>query len=238
MIIYPAVDIIGGRCVSLKQGDFNEQTVFDEDPLNVAIKYRLAGASYIHVVDLDGARTGSGINNEQIRRIAAHCGAKVQVGGGIRNMENVAEKFALGVDRVIIGTAAIKNPDFVKEAVSKYGNRIIVGIDANDGLAAVSGWEEVSEVSAVKLALDMRSLGVKTIIYTDISKDGMMKGPNIAQTEHLFFRTGLDIIASGGVSGMDDLKRLKAAGVAGAITGMAVLTGALSLKEAITFFEQ
>jgi len=233
MKIYPAIDIRGGRCVRLKQGDFNKETVYGDDPCKIAAKFCEEGASYIHIVDLDGARKGCGINNEHIKRIIDSTGVKVQTGGGIRDMRAIEEKLAIGVQRVIIGTQAIKNPAFVKEAVSAYGDRIIVGIDAKNGLAAVSGWEEISEVSALKLALSVRELGVKTIIYTDISKDCMMTGPNFAATEELVRQTGMEIIASGGVSSIDDLREISKTGAAGVIIGNALYTGNISLKDAI-----
>lgn len=237
MIIYPAIDIREGRCVRLRQGNFNDETVFSDEPWKVAVKYCEEGASWIHIVDLDGARSGSSVNNEHIKRIIESVNVKVQVGGGIRNMQSVLEKFSLGVSRVILGTSAIKNPEFVREAVREFGDKIAVGIDAKNGLVAVSGWEEVSEVSSLKLSFDMRELGVKTIIHTDISRDSMMEGPNVAATKELVERTGMDIIASGGVSSLLDLEETAKTGASGVIIGKALLTGALSLREAISRFE-
>lgn len=233
MIVYPAIDIKEGRCVRLKQGNFNEATVYNDEPWKVALQYCEAGASYIHIVDLDGARAGSGVNNEHIKKIIENVSVKVQVGGGIRNMRDIEEKFALGADRVILGTSAVKNPEFVRDAVREFGERIAVGIDATGGLVAISGWEEVSEVSALKLSFDMRELGVKTIIYTDIARDGMMTGPNTAATKDLADRTGMDIIASGGVSSLKDLTEIKQTGASGVIIGKALFTGAISLADAI-----
>jgi len=237
MNIYPAIDIRGGRCVRLKQGDFSRETVYESDPWKVAVKFREEGAKYIHIVDLDGARSGGGVNDENIKHIIDSADVKVQVGGGIRDMQAIEDKFILGVHRVIIGTQAIKDPAFVKDAVRAYGDRIIVGIDAKEGLAAISGWEEISGKNALELALDMREIGVKTIIYTDISKDCMMTGPNLAATEELARYTGVDIIASGGVSSINDLREVSKTGASGVIIGNALYTGAVSLKDAVALFE-
>lgn len=237
MIIYPAIDIMSGKVVRLRQGRFDEETVFPGEPYEIAKMYEKKGATHIHVVDLDGARSGSSVNDDAIRRITEAVNAKVQVGGGIRNMQAIEEKFALGVSKVVLGTAAIKNPDFVKEAVRTYGDRISVGIDAVNSLVAISGWEEVSEVSALKLCFDMRELGVGSIIYTDITKDGMMNGPNLHATKELIDKTGMKIIASGGVTGLKDLENLKMIKAHGVIIGKAFLTGEFSLEDAI-FFER
>lgn len=238
MRIYPAIDIKNGKCVRLRQGNFNDMTVYNDNPVEVAKEWIKNGASYIHLVDLDGAREGSGVNSDIIKEIANLSDVPVQTGGGIRTIEDIENKLALGVRRVILGTVAVKNPEIVKEAVEKFGDAIAVGIDAKNGMVAVSGWEEVSEVSAVDLCVKMRDYGVKTIIYTDISKDGMMSGPNIEATKEIVDATGIDIIASGGVSGMNDLENVDKINAHGAIIGKALYTGAINLKEAVDGFER
>lgn len=238
MIIYPAIDIKDGKCVRLKRGNFNETTVFSDEPWHIAEQWRNAGASYIHVVDLDGARRGSSVNNAIIERIVRTVDIPVQVGGGVRNMNDIKEKFEIGVTRVILGTAAVKNPDFVKAAVDKYGDRIVVGIDASNGLVAISGWEEVSEVGALRLCLDMQAMGVSTIVYTDIAKDGMMQGPNVEETKKIIDKCDINIIASGGVSRMSDLQKIHETGAYGVIIGKALYRGALDLADAISTYER
>lgn len=238
MRIYPAIDIKNGKCVRLRQGNFDDMTVYNDNPVEVAKEWIKNGASYIHLVDLDGAREGSGVNSYIIKEIANLSDVPVQTGGGIRTIEDIENKLALGVRRVILGTVAVKNPEIVKEAVEKFGDAIAVGIDAKNGMVAVSGWEEVSEVSAVDLCVKMRDYGVKTIIYTDISKDGMMSGPNIDATKEIVDATGIDIIASGGVSGMNDLENVDKINAHGAIIGKALYTGAINLKEAVDRFER
>ena len=238
MRIYPAIDIKNGKCVRLRQGNFNDMTVYNDNPVEVAKDWIKNGASYIHLVDLDGAREGSGVNSDIIKEIANLSDVPVQTGGGIRTIEDIENKLALGVRRVILGTVAVKNPEIVKEAVEKFGDAIAVGIDAKNGMVAVSGWEEVSEVSAVDLCVKMRDYGVKTIIYTDISKDGMMSGPNIEATKEIVDATGIDIIASGGVSGMNDLENVDKINAHGAIIGKALYTGTINLKEAVDRFER
>lgn len=238
MRIYPAIDIKNGKCVRLRQGNFDDMTVYNDNPVEVAKEWIKNGASYIHLVDLDGAREGSGVNSDIIKEIANLSDVPVQTGGGIRTIEDIENKLALGVRRVILGTVAVKNPEIVKEAVEKFGDAIAVGIDAKNGMVAVSGWEEVSEVSAVDLCVKMRDYGVKTIIYTDISKDGMMSGPNIEDTKEIVDATGIDIIASGGVSGMNDLENVDKINAHGAIIGKALYTGAINLKEAVDRFER
>ena len=238
MRIYPAIDIKNGKCVRLRQGKFDDMTVYNDNPVEVAKEWIKNGASYIHLVDLDGAREGSGVNSDIIKEIANLSDVPVQTGGGIRTIEDIENKLALGVRRVILGTVAVKNPEIVKEAVEKFGDAIAVGIDAKNGMVAVSGWEEVSEVSAVDLCVKMRDYGVKTIIYTDISKDGMMSGPNIEATKELVDKTGIDIIASGGVSSMSDLENVDKIKAHGAIIGKALYTGAINLKDAVDRFER
>lgn len=233
MTIYPAIDIIDGKCVRLVQGDYSQKTTFSDSPLDVAKKWRSLGGEFIHLVDLDGAKSGDTPNFELVTRIAKALDIPVEIGGGIRNMETVDKYLQNGVFRVIIGTAAVKNPEFVREAVEKYDDRIAVGIDAKDGMAAISGWEDVSEAPALELAKRMRDYGVKSIIYTDIATDGMLGGPNIEAMREMKNNVDIEIIASGGVSSIDDVRRLKETGVEGAIIGKALYTGDIDLKLAI-----
>lgn len=233
MKIYPAIDIIDGKCVRLVQGDYSQKTTFADDPTEVAKRWERQGGDLLHIVDLDGARSGNQDNLEIIRKIAASVSIPVEVGGGVRSAEAIERLLSAGVSRVIIGTAALKTPDLVRDAVEKHGDKIAVGIDAKDGFAAVSGWEEVSSVRAVDLAREMQSLGVSYIIYTDIATDGMLKGANTAAMEEMVNAVPeVNIIASGGVTSADDIRSLAAAGVEGAIIGKALYTGALSIGEA------
>ena len=238
MHIFPAIDIKNGQCVRLKQGKFEDVTVYSNDPLAMAERFLQAGATHLHVVDLDGARMGNGYNKEVIKALVEQYPLKVQTGGGIRTMRDVEEKLSMGVDRVILGTVAVSNPEIVKEAVKIYGEKIAVGIDALNGRVAVQGWEKVSDVSALDLCFQMKEFGVKTIIYTDISKDGMMVGPNIESTKEIIDATGLQVIASGGISSMVDLERAQKAGAYGAIIGKAIYQGNLSLGDVIRRFEK
>lgn len=232
MRLYPAIDIINGKCVRLVQGDYHRKTTFAEDPLEIADKWQDAGCEWIHVVDLDGARSGDMPNFELIAAMAQQLNIPIEVGGGIRDMEAVSRYLEAGVRRVIIGTAALHAPDFVKNAVKEYGSRIAVGIDAKDGMAAVSGWEEVSQISALSLAKGMEQIGVSTLIYTDIATDGMLKGPNFAAMKEMAEYVSVDVIASGGVTSLEDLKKLSAVGVGGAIVGKALYTGHIDAAEA------
>ena len=233
MRIYPAIDIIDGACVRLVQGDYSQKTKFADDPCEIAMRWQNEGGEFIHIVDLDGARNGEMPNFDLIVRIADKLNIPIEVGGGVRNMDCVEKYLDNGVNRVIIGTSALSNPDFVKEAVSKYGERIVVGIDAKDGMVAVNGWEEVSTTSAIDLAKQMEKIGVKTIIYTDIATDGMLKGPNVQAMKEMTEAVSIDVVASGGVSSAEDIARLKDTGVEGAIVGKALYTDALCLKDAI-----
>ena len=237
MIIYPAIDLKDGKCVRLSQGAFDKVTVFNDEPKNVAKSFQEAGASFIHVVDLDGARSGKSQNHVAIASIVSAINIPIQTGGGIRTMEDIEQKLSMGVERIILGTAALKHPDLVKAAVKAYGNHIAVGIDASQGLVAVEGWEEVSRTKAVDICIKMKNIGVQTIIYTDIAKDGMMSGPNVEATKEIVETTGLSVIASGGVSSIEDLERLSEIGVSGVIIGKALYLGALDLKSVIRTFE-
>lgn len=233
MIIFPAIDIMGGRCVRLLQGKFDSETVYGTDPVEMAEKWVLAGAKWLHVVDLDGARKGASTNRDVIYRIAGKVNVPVQMGGGIRSMDDISEVLSSGVERVILGTSAVNNPTLTEKALLKYPGRIAIGIDARDGKVAIEGWEKVSGYTAVEFAKRMEQLGASVIIYTDIATDGMLKGPNLRAMEEMIKNVSMEVIASGGISSIEDLYRLKESGAAGAITGKAIYTGAIDLKEAI-----
>lgn len=233
MRMYPAIDLKDGECVRLYKGDYDKKTVYSTDAVATALKWQESGADFLHVVDLDGARTGDGKNRETIRKICEAVSMKVQTGGGIRTMADIDELINLGVERVILGTAAVKNFELVEEAVKKYGDRIAVGVDAKDGFVATDGWEKVSELSAVDFAKKVKAAGVRTIIYTDIATDGAMCGPNVGAMVEMVKETGLDVIASGGVSCIEDIAALLTTGVEGAITGRAIYDGKLDLQKAV-----
>ena len=238
MKLFPAIDMKNGQCVRLQQGRFDDVTVYGNDVAEIAKRFEKAGARYIQTVDLDGALAGQGMNTEALKRIVETVSIPVQTGGGIRNMEHVDQKLALGVERVIIGTAAVKNPDFMKQALAKYGpERIVAGIDASNGMVALEGWKEISKVTAVELGRLMYAMGARYVVYTDISRDGMLSGPNIEATRQLQDETGLTVIASGGVSGMRDLERLSEAGIDGVIIGKALYEGRIDLEKAVQVFE-
>lgn len=238
MRLYPAIDVKDGKCVRLKKGLFNEVTVYSDEPYKIAMEFEKAGAQFIHTVDLDGALKGHGVNAETIRKICESVSIPVQMGGGIRTLDNIQEVLDLGVYRVIIGTKAVESADFIKEAIDRFGaERIVVGVDAKDGMVAIEGWEKVSDKTALSLALAMKDLGVQTIVYTDISKDGMLQGPNTYQTKLLSDKTGINIIASGGMSCMDDLRQVSDAGIHGAIIGKAIYEKYIDLPEAVALFE-
>lgn len=233
MIIYPAIDIKDGRCVRLLQGRFNDVTVYGNDPVQMASKWVSSGAKWLHIVDLDGARGEVSNNRNIILKIVKEFSVPVQAGGGIRTMEDIEHLIGAGVSRVILGTAAVRNPALVREALSKYPEKVAVGIDAKDGKVAIEGWEQVSDYTAVDFAKKMEQLGCRIIIYTDINTDGTLSGPNIKAMKEMIDNVNMDVIASGGVSSIQDLKNLKEIGAAGAITGKAIYTGAIDLAEAI-----
>ncbi|WP_066720575.1 1-(5-phosphoribosyl)-5-[(5-phosphoribosylamino)methylideneamino]imidazole-4-carboxamide isomerase [Clostridium sp. Marseille-P299] len=239
MRLYPAIDIKNGQCVRLRQGQFEDILVYSNSPVGVAKKWEESGASYIHLVDLDGALVGHSVNDDVIREIASTINIPIQVGGGIRTIKDIENKLNLGVSRVIIGTKAVENPMFVKEIINCFGaDKIIIGIDAKNGMVAIQGWEKLSNYNAVSLALEMKELGVKTIIYTDISKDGMLQGPNIEHTKEMVDMTGLEIIASGGVSSMIDLETLSKINVEGVVIGKALYENKIDLKDAILCYNK
>ena len=238
MQLYPAIDMKNGQCVRLRQGAFKDITIYSDAPEKVAAHWQEKGASFLHLVDLDGALAGYSVNEEVIRRIADTVSIPIEIGGGIRSKEAVERMLDLGVRRVIIGTKAAEHPEFLRDMVRTFGEEAIVaGVDAKDGMVAVEGWEKVSSLTASDLCLTMKENGVRHIVYTDISRDGMLSGPNVEATRKLTEETGLDIIASGGVSCMEDLKCLHEAGIRGAIIGKALYENRIDLAEAVRLYE-
>lgn len=233
MRIYPAIDIKDGKCVRLLQGRFSDVTVYGENPVEIAKRWENEGGEFIHVVDLDGALKGHGVNAQIIKEICEAVSVPVQTGGGIRTMEDIEAKLDCGIKRVIIGTKAVSNPEFIKNAVRKYGDKIVVGIDAKDGYVAIEGWEKCSEFTAVEFAKEMTALGVKTIVYTDIATDGTLKGPNVKAMAEMAAAVDADIIASGGIGSAEHIKSLEAIGVEGVIVGRALYTGDVKLSDVI-----
>lgn len=235
MIILPAIDIKDGQCVRLTKGDFSTVEKVAENPLETALGFQKAGTDWIHMVDLDGAKEGSLKNSQVFLSVAKETSLKVELGGGIRTMESIDYYLSNGIDRVIIGSAAISTPGLVKEAVAEYSDRIAVGIDARDGMVSADGWLKDSDVTYLDLARRMEELGVKYIIFTDISKDGTLSGPNLEQLSRINEAVGCEIIASGGIHTLEDIKSLKAMGLYGAICGKSIYKGTLSLEEAIAY---
>lgn len=233
MLIFPAIDLYDGKAVRLLKGEYDKMTVYSENPLEIALDFQNCGAKQIHMVDLEGAKFGTTPNLEVVRLIAEKTDLFVEIGGGIRSMETVKAYFDAGVDRVILGTAAVKDESFLKEALEAYGDRVAVGVDLKDGKVAIRGWTEVSELGAFEFCEKMQALGVKTLICTDISKDGAMQGTNLPLYAELSKRFFINIVASGGVSSMEDVRRLRAMELYGAIVGKAYYLGAIDLKEAI-----
>ena len=233
MILYPAIDLVGGKAVRLYKGDYAQMTVYSDDPVSVAKDFQAAGATRMHLVDLEAAKSGIPANAATIRAIAENTDLFLEVGGGIRTMETLEAYLSLGVDRAILGTAAVTDPDFLKEAVEKYGERVAVGVDLKDGFVAIKGWTETSDLTAESFFAKMEALGVKTVICTDISRDGAMGGTNRELYKSLSERFTIDLIASGGVSTIGDIAALKEMGLHGAIIGKAYYTGAIDLKEAL-----
>ena len=231
MQILPAIDLRGGKCVNLVQGIAEQETVFSDSPVDMAKRWQAEGAEYLHLVDLDGAFQGESANLHIVREIVDVLDIPVQLGGGIRDMEQLEAVLALGVHRAILGTAALKQPSLVKQACAKYGERTAVGIDAKDGMVATHGWLEVSQKSAVEFAVEMAE--VQTLIYTDIKSDGMLKGPYVDATADSVNAVSADVIASGGVTSLSDIEALKEIGASGAIIGRALYTGDLALCDAI-----
>ena len=237
MIIFPAIDIYESQAVRLYQGDYAQMTVYSDDPAGTAKEFKNKGASHIHIVDLEGARDGGTPNFETVKKIKEESGAFCEVGGGIRTMEVVEKYLEAGLDRVILGTAAVTDTEFLKEAVEKYGEKVAVGVDLKDGYAAIKGWTESTDLKYDVFFEKLNELGVRTVIVTDISKDGAMKGTDPAFYSSLSQIFKGDIIASGGISSLKDVVVLRAAGLYGAIIGKAYYTGALDLKRAIEVSE-
>ena len=237
MYIIPAIDLIDGKAVRLQKGDYDKVTVYSDAPEKVAKYFYDCGARYLHVVDLDGAKSGNADNFETIKKIIDASDLSVEVGGGIRSMDVIKLYVEAGVDRIILGTAAITSPEFLEQAVKLYGDRITVGVDIKDGMVAIKGWTELSNVSCEDFCQHLEDIGVSSVICTDISKDGMMSGTNLELYRELSQNFSMKIIASGGVSDMDNIKKLSEMKVFGAIVGKAIYTGDVDLKEAIAATE-
>ena len=233
MELFPAIDLIGGCAVRLVKGDYAQKTVYSDNPAEVAKSFAAAGAKYLHVVDLEGAKDGGTPNLETIQNIVENGGLLVEVGGGIRSEEVIKKYLDAGVFRVILGTAAVQNPAFLEEMVQKYGEKIAVGVDIKDGMVAIKGWTEVSQESCFDFCEKLQKIGVKTIICTDISKDGLLSGTNLELYKELSEKFSVDIVASGGVTTLDDVKKLADMGMYGAILGKALYTGNIDLKAAV-----
>ena len=233
MLIYPAIDLYGGKAVRLYKGDYTQMTIYNDNPVAVAKDFAAKGATCIHLVDLEGAKSGTTPNFETVAAIKRETGLLCEIGGGIRSMETIETYLSAGIDRVILGTAAVTEPGFVEAAVTKFGDKIAVGIDIKDGYVAIKGWTVKSEENAMEFTEKMEKIGVKTMICTDISKDGAMQGTNHELYRELSEKFRMNIIASGGVSSMDDIQRLAMLNIHGAIVGKAYYTGAIDLAQAI-----
>lgn len=234
--IFPAIDMRGGKCVRLLQGDYEKETVYGDSPFQMAKTFAESGAAWIHMVDLDGAKAQEPVNDEFVLQVARDLPVKVQIGGGIRTEQVVEHYLSQGVDRVILGSAAINNPAFVKEMLQKYKDKIVIGIDAKDGFVATEGWTTTSTLKATELGIKLAEAGAETFIFTDIATDGMLSGPNVDAIVELAKVTGKSVIASGGVSSLADLQKLQqfeSEGVSGAIVGKAIYTGRVELKAAL-----
>ena len=233
MILLPAIDLYDRKAVRLFKGDYENMTVYSENPIEIARDFEACGAKYIHMVDLEGAKDGTTPNLAIVEQVARETGLFVEIGGGIRSMDTVERYFAAGVQRVILGTAAVRDPDFLKAAVSRYGEKIAVGADVKDGKIAIKGWLETADVTLEAFLRDMEALGVRNVICTDISRDGAMRGTNLELYRTLSRKYAMDITASGGVSTMEDVRQLRAMDLYGAIIGKAYYTGAIDLREAL-----
>lgn len=233
MKIFPAIDLFGGKAVRLFKGDYNQMTVYSDNPVQVALDFKAKGAEWIHLVDLEGAKNGDTPNLDTVKNIVQKSGLKAEIGGGVRSMEVIDKYVSIGVERVILGTSAVTDSEFLQKAVDKYGDKIAVGVDIKDGFVAIKGWTEKSQYTAIDFCKRMQNIGVKTIISTDISKDGAMQGANHDLYKELSEQLNINIIASGGVSSMEDIIKLKKQKVYGAIIGKAYYTGAINLEQAI-----
>ncbi len=237
MLIFPAIDLYDGKAVRLLKGDYNKMTVYSENPPEIALDFKKQGAGYIHLVDLEGAKNGTTPNFNVVTEIKERSGLFCEIGGGIRTMETVDKYISVGLDRVILGTSAVEDEAFLKNAVNKYGEKIAVGVDIKDGFVAVRGWLEKSEIDAFEFCEKMQGIGVKTLICTDISKDGAMQGTNLELYKELSQKFSVNITASGGVTSIDDIKKLRSMNLYAAIIGKAYYTGAVDLKEALEVAE-
>ncbi|MBR2916929.1 MAG: 1-(5-phosphoribosyl)-5-[Clostridia bacterium] len=233
MNIFPAIDLFNHKAVRLFKGDYNQMTIYSENPSEIALDFKNQGASYIHIVDLEGAKSGETPNLDTVKKIIDESGLFAEIGGGIRSMEVIDKYISIGAGRVILGTAAVSDEEFLKDAVKKYGDKIAVGIDIKDGYVAIKGWTEKSQYDCFSFCEKMQNIGVKTIICTDISKDGAMQGTNHQLYKELSEKFDMQLIASGGVSSIDDIKKLNGLGIYGAIIGKAYYTGAIKIKDAI-----
>ena len=239
MEIWPAIDLLGGKCVRLQQGDYNRETVFADDPTEMAMKWKEAGTQYLHLVDLDGAKDGSQINGEPIRRIVQESELSSQVGGGVRNEDTIQRLLKLGLSRVIVGTRALREPEWFAEMADKYPQKLVLGIDARNGMVATDGWLETSSIKAIDFAKQVEgmSANVAAIVYTDIAKDGMLAGPNFEQLGEMQAATGIPVVASGGVTTIEDVAKLAEMNTHAAIVGRAIYDGRLDLSEAIQQYQ-
>ncbi len=238
MIVVPAIDLKQGRCVRLRQGDMAQETVFSDNPVKMALRWEADGAELLHIVDLDGAVSKKPVNHETIQKILSAVNIPVQIGGGIRDSETIKTYLSWGVDRVILGTVALRTPNLVKEMCRMFPGRIVVGIDARDGKVAIEGWTETTDTDIMNLAHRYESFGVRAIIFTDIKRDGMQTGPNIDTTRALAYSVKVPIYAAGGVATLDDIKKIatiKDCGIEGVITGRAIYTGTLNFRDAVLF---
>ncbi len=238
MDLYPAIDLCGGKAVRLLRGDYDKMTIYSDSPADVACSFKTAGAEYLHLVDLDGAKRGDNPNFSVVERITADCGLKVEVGGGIRSIATIERYLKLGVMRIIIGTSVVTDPVFFFEALKNFGDKIAVAVDIKDGFVATHGWTQTSAENCFDFCARLEGMGVKTVICTDISKDGAMQGINRELYEELTKRFSMDIIASGGVSSIDDLIKLSKTGVQGAILGKSIYTGSIDLADAIAVLKK
>ena len=237
MKIFPAIDLFGGKAVRLYKGDYSKMTVYSENPVSVALDFKSFGATNLHLVDLEGALNGTTDNLLVIEKIVKESGLFVEVGGGIRSLEVLEKYLSVGVARVILGTSAVTNPEFLEEALKRYGEKVAVGVDIKDGFVAIKGWTEKSALTGIEFLKTLQQKGVKTVIVTDVSKDGAMQGPNLALYKEIAEKTNLNVIASGGVSSEGDLEKLFDINVYGAIIGKAYYTGAINLKKVIESYD-
>ncbi len=237
MQIWPAIDLLGGKCVRLQQGDYGRETVFSDDPVAMALKFQAAGAKFLHLVDLDGARDGRPTNHDIVREIVAAVDMQCELGGGIRSQETIDNLFATGLERLVLGTAALKDPEWLRQMTDTYPGRLVLGIDARDGFVATQGWLEVSDVRATDLVTQFRDVPLAAIVYTDIATDGMLNGPNVPEMAKMQKQVSMPVVASGGVTTVEDIRALAHAGLAGAIVGRALYQGTMNLSEAIEVAE-